>query len=406
MYTLQATVANVQAGGSFHAEFDGTNLAGVNLTGPISVPETAGWFSFATVTSATFSLPAGENIMRVVLDHAAVNTAVGNFDSFTLVPVKSGGGTTGGSTTPLVWKTEANAPIGVFEAHGIAADGRLYVFGGFNQDTPFFSSTNASQAYNPVTNTWATVAPMPVAESHTAVATDGTYIYVAGGYIYNPKTTWQTFGTTDVLRYDIATNTWSSITPLPSPRGGGELDYLDGELHYFGGNDGVNSTATKIAETTHWTLNLNSPNAQWVTAVPLPAPRNHLASVVLDGKIYAMGGRPTGADMVNPTTTVYVWDPTNPDVWTQAAPLLQPRAVSTAAVYNNEIYLIGGTTTNYQIISTVDVYDPTTNKWTTQTSIPAGRFAPVAGVIGNQLIVTTGFQFNYGFATTTWAATL
>jgi N-acetylneuraminic acid mutarotase len=245
-------------------------------------------------------------------------------------------------------------------------------------------------------------------ESHTAVATDGTYIYVAGGYPYSPITTYQTFGTTDVFRYDIATNTWSSFVPLPSPRGGGEMVYLDGELHYIGGNDGVNATATKYAETNHWVLNLNSSNPQWVDAVSLPAPRSHMASAVVDGQIYILGGRPTGADEVNPTTTNYVWNPDDPDVWTQAAPLLQPRAVSSAAVYNGEIYLIAGTTTNYQIIATVDVYDPQTNTWSTQASIPSGRFAPVAGVIGNTLIVTTGYSFldNGIFSTATWTATL
>jgi N-acetylneuraminic acid mutarotase len=320
------------------------------------------------------------------------------------------------SAPPLVWTTRASAPIGLFEAHGTAVDGKLYVFGGFNTYTPQFGATNAAEAYDPATNKWAKLAPMPIMESHTAVATDGTYIYVAGGYPYNPKTGFQTFGTTDVLRYNIAKNTWSYSVPLPAPRGGGELDYLNGTLHYFGGDNGTDPrTGDRIPDNTHWILNLNSAKPQWVASAPLPLPLNHLSSVVLDGKIYSLGGRPTGADQSNPVADCLVWDPAHPKVWTPVAALLEPRAVSAAVVYNNKIYLIAGSTTYYQTIATVDVYDPTTNKWTEQTSIPAARFAPVAGVVGDTLIVTTGFSFPQGvrprgdlgtFETTTWTATL
>jgi hypothetical protein len=86
-YELQATVANAASGGSFHAEFEGTNLAGKNLTGAISIPNTGGWTKFKTMTSTSFSLPAGQTIMRIVLDKNAVNNAVGNFDYFKVISV-------------------------------------------------------------------------------------------------------------------------------------------------------------------------------------------------------------------------------------------------------------------------------------------------------------------------------
>src|SRR5665213_2017950 len=82
MYTLQAGVANIAAGGSFHASF-----SGVDLSGEIAVPSTGGWQSYRTVASSTFTLAAGQQVMRVTLDQNAASYAVGNFDWFKLVPV-------------------------------------------------------------------------------------------------------------------------------------------------------------------------------------------------------------------------------------------------------------------------------------------------------------------------------
>src|SRR5665213_2290474 len=81
---------DVQAGGSngydvgyaeaselFHA-----NFSGINLTGAISIPNTGGWQTYRTVTSASFTLPAGQMVMRIALDQNAASYAVGNFDYF------------------------------------------------------------------------------------------------------------------------------------------------------------------------------------------------------------------------------------------------------------------------------------------------------------------------------------
>ncbi|HET6252140.1 MAG TPA: carbohydrate-binding protein [Tepidisphaeraceae bacterium] len=385
-YQLSSSATNTDAGAQFHAQ-----IAGVNLTGAMAVPKNANFTTYGTVTSNTFQLSAGVQVLRIVMDTAAANAAVGNFDWFQIIPAPTS------SLSPLVWTTKHNNTAGLAEAKSVGFNGKLYVFGGYFATEPEYQATTACEAYNPATDSWATLAPMPVPTTHMGIATDGTYIYIVGGYTYNPKTTYQTFATTNDFRYDPATNTWATFVPLPQPRGAGDLEFLNGQLHFF---DGLN--VQKLPQTDHWALDLTSANPQWVASTPTPFSRNHLSGAVLDGKIYAMGGRYDGDDLADPAADCIVWDPTNPGVWTPIASLPQIRALAVSAVVDGKIYLMGGTSTSYQPISSVLVYDPTTNTWTVQTPLPATRLAPCGGAIGNMLIVTTGLSQT--LQATTWTA--
>ncbi|HWE02791.1 MAG TPA: carbohydrate-binding protein [Tepidisphaeraceae bacterium] len=389
-YVLDASVANPESGGSFHAE-----VAGANLTGALAIPATADFTTYATVTSSSFFLSAGTQVLHVAMDAAAKNGGVANFDWFQIEPAPT---TPTLQVQPLVWTTAHNANEGLAEAKSVGVNGLLYVFGGYFTTTPEYQATTSSEAYNPATDQWTELAPLPVPTTHMGIATDGTYIYIVGGYLYDPKTTYQTFGTTNSWRYDIATNTWSAFVPLPAARGAGGMELLDGYLHFF---DGL-APPNKTPESDHWMLDLSSADPQWVTAAPTPFSRNHFSSAVLDGKIYLMGGRSLGDDLADPSAECITWDPTNPDVWTPIASLPQIRALAVSAVIDGYIFLAGGTTTSYTPINTVIMYDPTTNTWSNQTPIPAQRLAPCGGAVGNLLVVTTGLSQT--LQSTTWVA--
>jgi N-acetylneuraminic acid mutarotase len=301
--------------------------------------------------------------------------------------------------TALTWNALANAPIGLAEAQSITFGGRLYVFGGYYKTTPDYQPTTASEVFDPSANAWISIAPMPAAETHMGVATDGTYIYVAGGYTFDPKTTYQTFGTTNVFRYNPVTNVWSNFVSLPAPRAAGALVYLDGQLHFFDGVD-----PTRGGQTTHWIMNLSDSNPQWTISTPLPFSRNHMVGTVLDAKIYAIGGQSTSDDS-STTSDCLMWDPANPSVWTRVASLPVPLSHAVVVTLDDRIVVAGGTTKNDVPLFSVYVYNPTTNVWTTQTSLPNARLAAVGGVIGNQILVTTGFG-NNALQSQTWVATV
>ena len=70
----RSCVASSGPGGTFHVEMNG-----VNVTGPITIPDTGDWQAWRTLTApATFT--AGTQILRLVMDSVR-GGAVGNFDS-------------------------------------------------------------------------------------------------------------------------------------------------------------------------------------------------------------------------------------------------------------------------------------------------------------------------------------
>jgi hypothetical protein len=74
-YTLRVRVANVGSGATFRVEMDD-----VDLTGPVSVPNTGGWDTWQTVSLSGVGLSQGQHVLRLVmLTRNAENSGVGNF---------------------------------------------------------------------------------------------------------------------------------------------------------------------------------------------------------------------------------------------------------------------------------------------------------------------------------------
>ena len=74
-YTLNFRVAAAQTGGKFHL-----NVDGANVTGSLSIPNTADWNNYQLVSKTGVSLSAGTHVLTLVFDVAGPNGACGNFD--------------------------------------------------------------------------------------------------------------------------------------------------------------------------------------------------------------------------------------------------------------------------------------------------------------------------------------
>jgi hypothetical protein len=81
LYTVEARVACLGAGGAFHFELDGTNV-----TGSIPIPNTGGWFAWQIVSKVGVALPAGVHALRLVMESVGASGCAGNFDAFQFVP--------------------------------------------------------------------------------------------------------------------------------------------------------------------------------------------------------------------------------------------------------------------------------------------------------------------------------
>jgi len=312
----------------------------------------------------------------------AVDTTV-TFDNFSISSTYN----SNPDFTAIDWTTVAPSPIARSEAASAVVDGKLYVFGGYIRSTvkPMLEPISRADVYDPVNNTWTQIKDLPKPLTHTGTAVDGRDIYLAGGYPGTP-TGGQKFATKDVWKYNVDTNTWTSMAPLPQARGSGELALVGRELHFFGGVD-----SNRVDKGNHWVLPLDG-GISWTPAAPLPNPRSHLGDAVVGNKIYAIGGQHnTDRDLVT-QNSVHMWDPANPDTWTPVASLPDGRSHIGAATFviNNRIIVAGGEISHGKSVSNITAYNPLSNSWVELTPLPEPRHSGIAGSIGNQIFYTTG----------------
>lgn len=131
---------------------------------------------------------------------------------------------------------------------------------------------------------------------------------------------------------------------------------------------------------------------EWKTFLPLNTPRAGAASVVLDGKIYVLGGKSLDNKVLN---TVECYDPAN-QVWLENAipPFKKERYNAAAVAFNGKIYLIGGRSAE-EILEEVEVYDPVQNKWEGVQNIHEAREGHVAFILNNHIYIIGGQENEY-----------
>jgi N-acetylneuraminic acid mutarotase len=114
----------------------------------------------------------------------------------------------------------------------------------------------------------------------------------------------------------------------------------------------------------------------WVKKQDMPTARYGMASAVVDGNIYVIGGYDNKF-----LDAVEMYDPRR-DKWETKASISQGNLGVAAAVVNGNIYAIGGWTGN-NLLSTVEEYDPATDTWTRKANMPtATNFVSTAVVNG------------------------
>lgn len=92
----------------------------------------------------------------------------------------------------------------IHDAH-LLLDGRVLVLNGYDRTGAEFALNTFVEVYDPTTDSWTNLHPMPVAaHHHTAhVLADGTILVIGGGYDSAPLPI--------VQRYDPVTNTWTLV---------------------------------------------------------------------------------------------------------------------------------------------------------------------------------------------------
>jgi N-acetylneuraminic acid mutarotase len=150
---------------------------------------------------------------------------------------------------------------------------------------------------------------------------------------------------------------WQILAPMPTARQELATAALNGKIYAIGGYDSARRS-TNIVEVYDPTTDT------WASARPIPRPLNHNSAAVAAGKLYSFGGSSRRA---------FVYDEVS-NSWSLVAPMrFLHNNTPAVGVFNNKIYVAGGTGSSNKKQRAVEVYDPVANIWRKLRPMRVGR---------------------------------
>ena len=236
------------------------------------------------------------------------------------------------------------------------------------------------EAYDPASDTWDEVAPLPRRLDHIqGVAVDGRAYYI-GGLVAYPE---PAVGTVSI--YDPRTDTFSEGAPMPRPRGAGGVAVHGGKIYYAGGlSDG---------RAVPWFDVYDPATDSWSELPDMPRARDHFQAQVVGARFYAIGGRDSDVDANLAESDAYDVDAGS---WvTGLAPLPTPRGGYASAVVGDEILLFGGEASD-RVFAEVEAYDVRRDTWRALEPMSIPRHGIQAIACDGDVFVAAGGEAPFG----------
>jgi len=202
-----------------------------------------------------------------------------------------------------------------------------------------------------------------------------------------------------------AEGTWTTKADMPTGRWELSTCVVDGKIYAIGGAGPVYQALRTVEE-------YDPATDTWTTKSEMPTARQGLSTSVVNGKIYAIGGGAASSSAyttVKNFSTVEEYDPAT-DRWTTKSDIPTARGCHSANVLDGRIYVIGGSSAapyGGTAILAVEVYEPATDSWTQKGDIPARRGAGFTSVVDGKIYAFGGYGglakvHEYDPVTDTW----
>ena len=194
-------------------------------------------------------------------------------------------------------------------------------------------------------------------------------------------------------------DSWTTLTPMPTARSGLGVAVVEGKIYAIGGKNGSYLSVNEMYDPGTDT---------WTAKQPMPTARSFFGIAVVQNKIYVIGGiiGPNGPSSNGFTGVNEVYDPSN-DTWETLEPMPTPRAFLPANVVEDKIYLIGGSKylyyspAFYQSSLVNEVYDPETDTWETKAPLLSANSHRPSAVVDNKIYLFISTQI-YDPETDSW----
>ena len=300
----------------------------------------------------------------------------------------------------LQWPQKADMPTARSCFSTSVVDAKIFAIGGrvlLERDEFGDTELSTVEMYDPETDTWERKANMPTARSGVSVSVVDGKIYAIGGetikkIAYHKSWTNETKELPTVEMYDPVTDTWTQKADMPTPRKT-KTCVVDGKIYAIGGS-GFDLTSNN-----HWqlaTVEVYDPTTDaWAKAKSMNHTRYDAALSVVNGEIYAMGG--TGWPLIEDQSNSYLSsvEVFNPETnrWQERTEMIAPKAGHAASVIDGKIYVTGGylwKDKEFKHLSTIEIYDPTTDRWTQEPDMLMGKSGHASEVIDGQIYIFGG----------------
>ena len=307
------------------------------------------------------------------------------------------------------WRPIPRCPDARMDAGGVAMGDKLYVIGGYASLDQVLSVMDVLDMR---LGRWvARVAtPAAMAHSHAAVTSDGVrHIFVVSGQWGSQCKP----ATPRAFVFDIVTNEWRDLPPLPESRYASTVQVWRGRLHVLGGSRPDRSTPASE----HWSLELTDGlrgAGAWREEVPIPKGGPHRASAIVDDRLYVFGGQLGDAVALAGSADCHCTDEGvvehyYPDVfvlgpnemqWRTAAPMPVPvsHTEGSIVVRDPKVYLFGGQQAisaddpTHAASSVVQCYDAHTDRWHIAGALPYRVKTPIVGAWGSSVFAVCGMR--------------
>jgi len=253
----------------------------------------------------------------------------------------------------------------------LLSDGRVIVVGGETGSTPLATT----ELYDPASNSWSAGPSMQTARiQHSATLLQSGKLLVVGGLGPGPSLT----GSAEL--FDPKTTSWSSAGSISPRRGHAAALLPDGRVLVSGGNPYATDTgAENLADTTIFDPDRNS----WTLSAAMIKPRaGHIMVTLRTGRLLVAGGWSRSGALNE--TEIYDFAK---NMWAVAAPMVMARVNAAGVVLNDGRVLVAGGCGGCPF---AELYDPTTNAWTTPTQPQTNPGYPRLTMLADGRAVMTG----------------
>ncbi len=179
---------------------------------------------------------------------------------------------------------------------------------------------------------------------------------------------------------------WTKRADMPTPRHGLATCVVNGKIYAIGGG-----VLTHDDERLSTVEEYDPAADTWTKKTDMPTARLCVCTAAVNGSIYAISG--THAKDVFVEVEEYNAEM---DTWSRKADIPTPRGGFSTSVVSGKIYAIGGTDSWVKAFSTAEEYDPARDKWTKVSDMPTKRAFLSNSAVNGKIYAIGGATPPYG----------